>query len=246
VGTGGRLLRGIPAGWSRALARETRHQSFHGLERFLAGERRRHDVYPPAHEVFAALRLTPHHRVRVVILGQDPYTGAGQAHGLAFSVRRGLPLPRSLRNIFAELAGDLGCPVPMSGSLVPWARQGVLLLNAVLTVRAGRPGSHRGRGWERLTGAIVRTVAAGPRRVVFVLWGHDARRRIGGIDMSRHTVIRGAHPSPMSARRGFFGSRPFSRANAALRAMGEREIRWRLPGRAPRPAAAARRDPRRW
>jgi uracil-DNA glycosylase len=166
--------------------------------------------------------------VKALVLGQDPYPGAGQAHGLAFSVRPGTPIPGSLRNIFRELESDLGVPRPASGSLVPWARRGVLLLNAVLTVRAGAPNSHRGRGWEEVTDAVIRAVAARRRRVAFVLWGAYAQRKAPLIDAGRHAVIAAPHPSPLSARTGFFGSRPFSRVNDALREAGVGEIDWSL------------------
>jgi uracil-DNA glycosylase len=199
------------------------------LRAFLAGERRRHVVLPPDREVFSALGLTPPDRTRVVILGQDPYPTPGQAHGLAFSVKPGIAPPPSLANIFKELAHDLGCRMPNNGYLVPWARQGVLLLNTVLTVRAHEPGSHRARGWETFTDAVIRAVAGGADPMVFILWGRDAQRKEALIDGRRHTIIEGAHPSPISADSGFFGSRPFSRANAALRAAGEPEIDWQIP-----------------
>jgi uracil-DNA glycosylase len=218
----------VPAGWRRVLAAEVAQPSYRRLWRFIARERRLHGVFPLPRQVFAALRLVPYSRVRVVIRGQDPYPSPGHAHGLAFSVMPGVPLPPSLVNICAELRHDLGLPAPKSGSLVPWARQGVLLLNTVLTVRAHQPGSHRGHGWESFTDAIITALNARPAPVVFVLWGQDAQRAASMIDRPHHTIIRGAHPSPMSAARGFFGSRPFSKINAALRAAGEQEIDWRL------------------
>jgi len=199
------------------------------LETFLAAERQAHTVFPPADDVFRALECTPPAQVKAVILGQDPYPTPGHAHGLAFSVRPGVAPPRSLRNMFQELQADLGAAPPASGSLEPWARQGVLLLNTVLTVRAGEAGSHRGQGWERLTAAMLSAVAAGPEPVAFCLWGNDAQAKAALIDAQRHTIIASAHPSPLSARRGFFGSRPYSRINAALRAAGRTEIDWRLP-----------------
>jgi uracil-DNA glycosylase len=181
--------------------------------------------------VYEALRLTPLNRVRVVLLGQDPYPGAGQANGLAFSVSPGAAVPPSLRNILKELRADLQIRLPNNGVLVPWARQGVLLLNTVLTVRAHEPGSHRRRGWERFTDAVIRAVSNGRPRVVFMLWGRDARRKTALIDLRRHVAVVAAHPSPLSASRGFLGTRPFSKVNAALRAAGEREIDWRIPDR---------------
>ncbi len=218
----------VPEGWRRVLGPETQQPYCRRLQRFVARERAQHDVFPPDREVFEALRLVPYTRVRVVILGQDPYPSPGHAHGLAFSVKPGVLPPPSLANIFGELRHDLGIPEPHSGWLVPWARQGVLLLNTVLTVRAHRPGSHRGRGWERFTDIIIAALNAGPRPVVFALWGRDAQRKLAMIDQSRHPVFCGAHPSPMSAARGFFGSRPFSLINKALVAAGEQEIDWRL------------------
>jgi uracil-DNA glycosylase len=185
-------------------------------------------VLPPARDVFAALRLTPPAAVHVVILGQDPYPTPGDAHGLAFSVRPGVRLPRSLGNIFAELAADIGCPRPAMGSLIPWAERGVLLLNASLTVEAGAAGAHRGLGWEALTDHAIAHVSAGESGAVFILWGADAQRKRGLIDESRHLVIATAHPSPLSARRGFIGSKPFGRANAWLQAQGRKPVDWRL------------------
>lgn len=218
----------VPAGWRRVLAGEVGAPSYAQLQRLIARERRLHDVLPPPRQVFEALRLVPYNRVRVVILGQDPYPSPGHAHGLAFSVQAGVRFPPSLVNIFAELHRDVGLPAPRSGSLVAWARQGVLLLNRVLTVRAHRPGSHRRYGWERVTGAIIAALTARPRPVVFALWGRDAHRAADMIDRPHHSIIFAAHPSPMSAARGFFGSRPFSTINAALRAAGEQEIDCRL------------------
>jgi uracil-DNA glycosylase len=187
-------------------------------------------VYPAEPEVFNALKLTPFDAVKVVILGQDPYHGAGQAHGLAFSVRPGVTPPPSLRNIFKELQTDVGCPRPAAGSLEPWARQGVLLLNAVLTVRAGQPNSHRGKGWERFTDAAVAAVGHKPDPVVFVLWGAPAQKKVPLIDTGRHVIVKSPHPSPLSAKTGFFGSRPFSAVNRALKAAGRGPIDWCLPG----------------
>jgi uracil-DNA glycosylase len=167
--------------------------------------------------------------VRVLILGQDPYHDEGQAHGLCFSVRPGVPKPPSLNNILRELSDDIGCSTPNNGCLLPWARQGVLLLNAVLTVRAHEPNSHKNRGWERFTDAIIQAVSDNPSPVVFVLWGAYAQKKIELIDASRHSVVQSVHPSPLSARRGFFGSRPFSAVNEALQASGGSIIDWRLP-----------------
>ena len=193
---------------------------------FVAHERSTHPVYPPHDEVFAALHLTPYADTRVVILGQDPYHGPGQAHGLCFSVRHGVRVPPSLANIYRELRDDLGIDPPNHGNLERWARSGVLLLNTTLTVRGGAAASHQGRGWERFTDRVIETVAAKPSRVVFMLWGAAARRKRSMIDAERHTIIESAHPSPLSAHNGFFGSRPFSRANAALADAGLEPVDW--------------------
>ena len=199
------------------------------LQRFVAGERARHTVFPAHDQVFAALHLTPYESTRVVLLGQDPYHGAQQAHGLCFSVQDGVSLPPSLVNIYAELRSDLGVDTPTHGNLEPWARQGVLLLNTCLTVRSGAAASHQGKGWETFTDEVLRTVDAKPHRVVFILWGAHARKKKALIDLSRHTVIESAHPSPLSAHNGFFGSKPFSRTNEALVGAGLAPIDWRLP-----------------
>lgn len=219
----------LPSSWQAVVGDETEKPYFAALREFVAEERRAHDVYPPEGEEFTALELTPYEQVRVVILGQDPYHGLGQAHGLAFSVRPGVRPPPSLRNIFKELKSDLGCRIPDNGFLVPWAEQGVLLLNTVLTVREAEPNSHRGQGWEKFTDAIIRTVGHKDDQVVFVLWGAPAGKKTELIDTERHTIVRSVHPSPLSAKRGFFGSRPFSQINAALRKAGKPEIDWQLP-----------------
>lgn len=215
--------------WNPVLRDELSKPYWAELQRFVRDERARATVYPAPDEVFAALHLTPYADTRVLILGQDPYHGPGQAHGLCFSVRPGVAIPPSLQNIFAELHADLGCPVPDHGCLEHWARQGVLLLNAVLTVRAGAAASHAGKGWETFTDQVIRAVAAKDERVVFILWGAYARRKRALIDTDRHVVIESAHPSPLSAHNGFFGSRPFSRANAALVAAGRPPVDWCLP-----------------
>lgn len=199
------------------------------LQQFIAEERAHGPVYPAPDEVFAALHLTPYSTVKVLILGQDPYHGPGQAHGLCFSVRRGVPAPPSLQNIFKELEADLGVAPPRHGCLDAWAEQGVLLLNATLTVRARQAASHQGKGWERFSDAVIRAVNDKPERVVFVLWGASARRKRALVDLDRHVVIESPHPSPLSAHNGFFGSRPFSRANDALVEAGREPVDWRLP-----------------
>ncbi|MEW5930633.1 MAG: uracil-DNA glycosylase [Gemmatimonadota bacterium] len=219
----------LPSSWQAVVGDETEKPYFAALREFVAEERRAHAVYPPEGEEFTALELTPYEQVRVVILGQDPYHGPGQAHGLAFSVRPGVRPPPSLRNIFKELRDDLGCRVPNNGFLVPWAEQGVLLLNTVLTVREAEPNSHRGRGWEKFTDAIIRKVGHKDDEVVFVLWGAPAGKKTELIDTERHTIVQSVHPSPLSAKRGFFGSRPFSQINAALNKAGKPEIDWQIP-----------------
>lgn len=214
--------------WNPVLRAEFAQPYWAELQAFVDVERQAGPVFPPATEVFAALHLTSFADVKVVILGQDPYHGVGQAHGLCFSVRPGTGLPPSLRNIFRELHDDLGVDVPRSGDLTAWARQGVLLLNTTLTVRAGQAASHQGRGWEHFTDQVIRAVDAKPEPVVFILWGAAARRKKALIDTSRHAVIESAHPSPLSASNGFFGSRPFSRANEALVAAGRDPVDWSL------------------
>ncbi len=214
--------------WNPLLRSEFDEPYWANLMSFVAQERSRHEVFPPDSEVFAALHLTSFASTRVVILGQDPYHGPGQAHGLCFSVRRGTRLPPSLANIYRELADDIGCDQPVHGDLTSWATQGVLLLNTTLTVRAHAAASHQGQGWERFTDRVIRTVNDKPHSVVFVLWGAAARRKSLMIDTSRHFIIESAHPSPLSARNGFFGSRPFSRTNAHLVASGLTPIDWTL------------------
>jgi uracil-DNA glycosylase len=217
--------------WNPVLRGEFAKPYWVELQQFVAAERGRTTVYPAHDEVFAALHLTPFAEVKAVILGQDPYHGPDQAHGLCFSVRPGVRPPPSLQNIFKELEADLGIPPPSHGCLDSWARQGVLLLNASLTVRAGKAASHQGKGWETFTDEVLRTVNTKQERVVFILWGASARRKKALIDTSRHVVIESPHPSPLSASSGFFGSRPFSRANAALVEAGREPIDWSLPER---------------
>lgn len=218
----------IPDAW-RVLESEREQPYFSRLEAFVEAERAAHKVFPPQDEVFSALQLTPLQSVRVLVLGQDPYHGEGQGHGLAFSVRPGVSKPPSLVNIFRELRNDLGCKVPDNGYLVPWAQQGVLLMNAVLTVRAHEANSHKGKGWEKFTDAAIRAVNDQSEPVVFVLWGGYAGKKEGLIDTSRHIVLKSAHPSPLSANVGFFGSRPFSRINQALQEAGRGAIDWQIP-----------------
>ena len=221
----------VPESWQDVLAPQTREPYFAELERFLAAERAGHRVFPPEDEVFAALAATPYQQVRVVLLGQDPYHDDGQAHGMCFSVRPGVKPPPSLRNMYKELREDLGCQPPAHGYLGAWADQGVLLLNTVLTVRAHEAASHKGHGWERFTDAVIRAVDEREQPAVFVLWGAHAKKKAVLIDTTRHRVIQGAHPSPLSARL-FFGSRPFSKTNAALEELGYPPIDWQLPATA--------------
>jgi len=199
------------------------------LREFLKQEYRTRRIYPGPYDIFNALHMTSYADTKVVILGQDPYHGPGQAHGFCFSVRPGVPPPPSLVNIFKELHDDIGCPIPNHGCLEHWAKQGVLLLNAVLTVREGLPNSHRGMGWEQFTDAVVERLNRRERPVAFVLWGSHAQAKGAGIDERRHLVIRSPHPSPLSAHRGFFGSRPFSRINRWLAAQGMPPIDWAIP-----------------
>jgi uracil-DNA glycosylase len=199
------------------------------LKAFLVAEKAKGKrIFPKGSEWFHALDTTPLDQVRVVILGQDPYHGEGQAHGLCFSVQRGVRAPPSLINIYKEMKTDLGLDPPPHGNLESWAQQGVLLLNSVLTVEAGIAGSHQGKGWERFTDAVIRLVNNGPRPVVFILWGAYAQKKAAFVDRTRHLVLTSAHPSPLSAHNGFFGSRPFSKANEFLVAKGEKPIDWKL------------------
>ncbi|MHB1137858.1 MAG: uracil-DNA glycosylase [Microthrixaceae bacterium] len=217
--------------WNPVLRGELEQPYWQELQRYVATERVEHTVYPPATDVFAALHRTPYAQVKVLILGQDPYHGPHQAHGLCFSVQPGVQVPPSLQNIFKELRSDLGIEPPNHGCLDAWADQGVLLLNATLTVRAHQAASHQGKGWETFTDQVIRAVDDKDERVVFMLWGASARRKAALVDTSRHVVIESPHPSPLSAHRGFLGSRPFSRANAALVEAGREPVDWRIPDR---------------
>ena len=223
------MLPPIPTGWQKQLEPETQAKYYRELATFVERERRAHEVLPAHDETFLALELTPPRIARVLILGQDPYPTPGHPHGLAFSVRPGVKPPASLRNIFRELNADLGVPIPNNGYLVPWAAQGVLLLNAVLTVRAGAANSHAGKGWEHFTDAVIRSLARKRSRVVFVLWGAYAQKKAALIDDARHAIVTAAHPSPLSAKKGFFGSRVFSRIDTLLEEDGRKPIDWELP-----------------
>lgn len=224
------MMSSIPASWRRQVGGEVGKGYFRRLEEFVEREREEFEVYPAEAETFQALELTPFRKVNVVLLGQDPYPGPNQAHGLCFSVKPGVRVPGSLRNIFKELQSDIpGFRVPNNGYLASWARQGILMLNTVLTVRAGAIGSHRSKGWETFTDVVIEKVNAKKDTVVFLLWGRDAQSKADRIDERRHVVLRAAHPSPLSARHGFFGTRPFSAVNRALREAGKPEIDWQIP-----------------
>lgn len=218
----------IPSSWQSVLEGECEKPYFKKLADFLEGERKAHSIFPPEEDMFSALEHTPYERVSVLLLGQDPYHDDGQAHGLCFSVRPGVKPPPSLVNIYKEMGSDIGCSAPNHGYLVSWAKQGVLMLNAVLTVRAHTPNSHKEKGWETFTDAIIRKVNEKAEPVVFVLWGGYAQKKAKLIDAKRHAIIQTAHPSPLSARNGFFGSKPFSTINGALRSAGRAEIDWKL------------------
>ena len=216
----------IEAGWKEKLAGEFEKDYFVRLTDFVRQEYGITTCYPPGRLIFNAFNLCPFDKVKVVIIGQDPYHGPGQAHGLCFSVNDGVPFPPSLQNIFKEIQSDLGTPVPVSGNLTRWAEQGVLLLNATLTVRAHQAGSHQRRGWEEFTDAAIKVLAEGNEHLVFILWGSYAQKKGAFIDRNRHLVLTSAHPSPLSAYQGFFGNRHFSRANAYLEQHGKTPINW--------------------
>jgi uracil-DNA glycosylase len=218
----------LPPTWRAKLAAEFKKPYFQDLEKFVAAERAAHEVYPPEEDVFNAFQYTPYDKVKVLLLGQDPYPGEGQAHGLCFSVRPGVRTPASLANMFRELKAEMGCRIPNNGYLEPWARQGVLLLNAVLTVRAGEPNSHKDKGWEKFTDAVIRALDEREKPVVFALWGGYAQKKQKLITEARHRIVKAAHPSPLSAKK-FLGSRPFSAINNALEELGETPIDWQLP-----------------
>lgn len=218
----------IEPSWKAVLADEFQKDYFKALKSFLLSERSIYRIYPKGSDIFAAYNLTPFDKVKVVILGQDPYHGPHQAHGLAFSVQKGIAHPPSLQNIFKELKDDIGCNVPTNGTLEAWARQGVFLLNTVLTVREGQAHSHKERGWERFTDATIKALSDRKEHLVFILWGRPAQMKASMIDTGRHYVITAPHPSPLSAYRGFFGSKPFSKTNAYLERVGISPIDWCL------------------
>ena len=217
----------IEESWRRHMYEEFDKQYFVELTDFVRREYSQGECYPPGHLIFNAFNLCPFDKVKVVIIGQDPYHEPGQAHGLSFSVNDGIPCPPSLINIFKEISNDLGTPMPMSGNLTRWAEQGVLLLNATLTVRAHQAASHQRRGWEKFTDAVIKALDAHRDHLVFILWGGYARSKAKLIDSSRHLVLQSVHPSPLSANHGgWFGNHHFSRANAYLKEHGEDEIIW--------------------
>lgn len=218
----------IDGDWKAALAAEFKKEYYQQLYAFVKEEYETHTVYPPSGDIFNALHLTPLKDVKVLILGQDPYHEPGQAHGLCFSVKEGVQIPPSLVNIYRELHDDLGCPVPGHGNLEAWARQGVLLLNTLLTVRAHRAFSHKGKGWEQFTDAVIRAVNEEDRPVVFMLWGRPAQEKASMLTNPKHLVLKAPHPSPLSAYRGFFGCRHFSRCNEFLEAGGVAPVNWQL------------------
>ena len=218
----------ISSDWHQVLAEEFEKPYFHKLQDFISAERQTETIFPAVADVFAAFELTPYQNVRVLLLGQDPYHNDNQAHGLCFSVNPGIKTPPSLVNIYKELKSDLGLNIPNNGYLVPWAQQGVLMLNAVLTVRAHTPNSHKDKGWETFTDAVIAKVNQKTDAVIFVLWGGYAQKKLKLIDTSRHKVIQSAHPSPLSARNGFFGSKPFSAINTVLKSASQPEIDWQI------------------
>lgn len=218
----------IEDSWKKILLEEFQSDYFLELKEFLVKERTKYKVYPPGSQIFNAFQFTPFEKVQVVILGQDPYHGHGQAHGLCFSVPHGIKPPPSLVNIFKELNSDLGVPIPAHGNLEGWARQGVLLLNATLTVRANQAGSHQGKGWETFTDAVIRKLSDTRVGLVYILWGRFAQAKETLIDTKKHYVLKASHPSPFSAYNGFFGCKHFSKTNEILRRHGLDEIDWNL------------------
>lgn len=215
--------------WQTILTDEFEKEYYQKLRNFLKKEYTTQKIHPDMYHIYEALELTPYEKVKVVILGQDPYHGINQAHGLSFSVQPGVKIPPSLNNIYKELQSDLGISPVKHGNLVSWAKQGVLLLNTVLTVREGQAYSHRGKGWEILTDKIIEKLNEREKTIVFILWGKPAQEKMKMIDKSRHIILTSAHPSPLSAHRGFLGSKPFSKTNDALMALGETPIDWQLP-----------------
>lgn len=224
------MMEQLTNSWKDLLAREAEEPYYKLLETFLERQYKEATVYPEKENIFNALQLTDYNDVKVVILGQDPYHGPNQAHGLSFSVEKGQKLPPSLKNMMKELQQDIGCEIPEHGDLTSWAKQGVLLLNTVLTVQAGKANSHKGQGWEQLTNAIIEHLAKRDQPIVFLLWGKPAQSKRMIIERisDKHIILQSPHPSPLSAHRGFFGSRPYSKANEALLSLGQQPIDWCL------------------
>lgn len=218
----------IENSWLAALSEEFEASYFLELKKFLLEEKQRYRIYPPGSDIFSAFNFTPFDQVKVVILGQDPYHGSDQANGLCFSVRDGIRKPPSLQNIFKELKSDLGIDIPESGNLEKWANQGVLLLNATLTVRASQAGSHQNKGWEKFTDAAIQKLSVEKENLVFILWGKYAQAKIELIDTTKHFIVQSPHPSPFSADRGFYGSKPFSKTNEYLVNKGLNPVDWSL------------------
>lgn len=216
----------IDPGWLSVLSNEFQQPYFLELRRFVVLERANYQVFPPKENLLRAFLLTPWDQVKVVLLGQDPYHGVGQAHGLCFSVPNGVPIPKSLQNIYKELETDMQITPPQSGNLESWAQQGILMLNAILTVRAHSAGSHRNKGWETFTDAVIRKLSDEKSGLIFLLWGNYARAKKVLIDQSKHYIIEAPHPSPLSAHAGFFGSKPFSKINNILVQEGKKPIEW--------------------
>lgn len=218
----------IEESWKKVLWDEFQQPYFAELKQFLLEEKRKYTVYPPGPMIFNAFNKTPFDKVKVVLIGQDPYHEPGQAHGLCFSVQDGVPHPKSLINIFKELHDDVGFEIPVNGNLEKWTEQGVFLLNATLTVRAHEAGSHQNHGWERFTDAAISKLSVQREGLVFLLWGNYAKQKEALIDTSKHYILSTVHPSPLSAHRGFFGCKHFSKTNELLRQMGKSEINWQL------------------
>ncbi len=218
----------ISGDWQEALQDEFKKEYYKKLYDKVREEYRTHTVFPPAEDIFNAFHYTPLQDVKVVIFGQDPYHNVGQAHGLCFSVKKGVEIPPSLVNIYKELQDDIGCAIPNHGYLTSWAKQGVLMLNTVLTVRAHQANSHQGIGWEEFTNAAIRVLNEQDRPIVFILWGRPAQMKKKMLDNPKHLILEAPHPSPLSSYRGFFGSKPFSKANAFLKANGIQEIDWEI------------------
>ncbi|MFR1709051.1 MAG: uracil-DNA glycosylase [Clostridium sp.] len=215
--------------WDERLKEEFDKSYYINLRQFLVNEYKTKNIFPHMNNIFNALKLTSYEDVKVVILGQDPYHGAGQAHGLSFSVQPGVRIPPSLLNMYKELQDDLGCYIPNNGYLVPWAKQGVLLLNTVLTVREGEANSHRNRGWENFTDRVIELLNERKDPIIFLLWGNNAKEKIKLITNPRHYILTTVHPSPLSANRGFMGCKHFSKTNEILKSLGEKEIEWQIP-----------------